>query len=109
MEDNKLIAEFMGYNIEEVNGDSYATLPDMLESLAIEELQYHSSWDCWLMPVVKKCLSMKMDSGISGTQGEYVYISDIEASLLACDIEETYLSTVEFIKWYNKQEKSNGN
>lgn len=67
-ENNKLIAEFMGYkgtydehnypnnDRDLANADFYKTVPfdfkpkSMFEGL---ELRYHSSWD-WLMPVVEK-------------------------------------------------------
>ena len=52
LENNKLIAEFMGYTIE----GEYLTKPDMLEALSPEEVHY-DSWS-WLMPVVEKIESL---------------------------------------------------
>ena len=55
MTDNKLIAEFMGWDIE-----SLSTIPSNLHPSNLEldndevlEYKYHTSWD-WLMPVLKK-------------------------------------------------------
>jgi len=45
MGQNKLIAEFMGYQLEIVDGEFYATKDDMLECLCVEEeLHYHTDW-----------------------------------------------------------------
>jgi len=87
MGQNKLIAEFMGYQLEIVDGEFYATKDDMLECLCVEEeLHYHTSWD-WLMPVVNRILFIKP---------EFEYVGDIEV---------TYPSVVEFIKQYNDGEQ----
>ena len=55
MQDNKLIAEFMGLSIKE--GVCYYTDADDMFPMGIEVeepyLPYHTSWD-WLMPVVEK-------------------------------------------------------
>ena len=55
IENNKLIADFMGWNIQ-----SPTTIPTDLHLSNLEldngdimELKYHTSWD-WLMPVVEK-------------------------------------------------------
>lgn len=95
IESNKLIAEFMGYNVEFVNDERYFTLDDMLESLSDEELQYHSSWD-WLRPVIEKIDSLTMPDNIHlSIQGLNIFSS----------LEDVYLAVVEFIKWYNNKEK----
>ena len=53
MEDNKLIAEFMGISID----GEFAYIEDegnpLEEVMPINKLNYHTSWD-WLMPVVQK-------------------------------------------------------
>ena len=75
MDDNKLIAEFMGRNFSE----RYKT-------------QYHTSWD-WLMPVVKKCFDTQQPE-----EGQHYFINE---SLLTMDIDVVYDRVVEFIKEYN--------
>jgi hypothetical protein len=94
MENNRLIAEFMGYNEEIVNDEVYFTLPDMLESLSDEELHYHSDWN-WLMEVVEKILniSLELDS-----MEMYYNITDSIPR-----IDQTYNDCLNFIEWYNKQ------
>ena len=81
MNNNKLIAEFMGSNLNGLESWQYE-----------EELQYHTSWD-WLMPVAEKCLT-------TGDRQHYV----INDALLTCNIEEVYKAVVEFIKQYNDEQ-----
>ncbi len=69
MNQNKLIAQFMGVDIEKT-------------------LQYHNSWD-WLMPVVQRCYE-------SGAEGES--IGDITMHLTDCNIEDTYRAVVGYIE-----------
>ena len=76
MENNKLIAEFMGIEFEHV--DTY-------------QLPYNKDWN-WLMPVAEKCLT-------TGDRQHFV----INDALLTCNIEEVYKAVVEFIKQYNNE------
>ena len=87
MQNNKLIAEFMG--VDYVDIDTY------LESN--KELQYHASWD-WLMPVVEKIM---WDNDIEDNQ-----CTNIAEALCDAKIDRVYDAVVEFIKTYNdgKQE-----
>ena len=52
MEENKLIAEFMGYKTYKMNGYLNVEYADN-NHRTIQDTHYHSSWD-WLMPVVEK-------------------------------------------------------
>lgn len=79
MENNKLIAEFMGK-------EHY---PKFHHS------NYHKSWD-WLMPVVETCFHNGADEN---------HIGDLTHALLDCNLEYTYKAVVEFIKEYNKKPK----
>jgi len=93
MKDNKLIAEFMGYDIiTEAEKDKFPTV------LTTKDVKYHSSWD-WLMPVVLKCKE-SVDYCSDDNALEYHKIEDEMLSQLS--IEDTYQAVVEFIKTYNK-------
>ena len=92
-ENNKLISEFMGWDIQ-----NPTTIPNNLHLSNLEldngdvmELKFHSSWD-WLMPVVETCYH----NGADGNE-----IGDITHALLDCDIDHTYKAVVKFINEYN--------
>ena len=90
MENNKLIAEFMGINIGE-----YTTYPEESPTqYAVKDLQYQASWD-WLMPVIEKCLvgEAEQSEEISNTT-----IKNIYNGICSQDISFAYKSVVEFIK-----------
>ena len=96
MKNNKLIAEFMGWDVK-----SLTTIPPNLHLSNLEldngevmQLKFHTSWD-WLMPVVVKCFDV-----FGNTDNiDYCKLND---ALLTCNIEELYSVVVEFIKEYNK-------
>jgi len=92
MEDNKLIAEFMGMENERHSDGRYLFTTDIDELKGTdtrfwEELYFHVSWD-WLMPVIDKCYQEHMSK----------HIAD---AVMTCDIDTTYKVLVEFIKQYN--------
>lgn len=105
---NKLIAEFMGNKFTHCS--------------SIKCVKYHSSWD-WLMPVVEKIetfpfITTIITSGCRISMWEesvpYEWINvDFEdiysfggKYYVRTKIEATWLTVVEFIKWYNKNKKS---
>jgi len=95
LENNKLIAEFMG--IESFK-DSLASLHQGKINVDVdvyEQAQYHTSWD-WLMPVIKKAYNT-----------EEVYDMGLEFHEIACQmfedgIEEVYKTVVHTIKLINE-------
>ena len=101
MEDNKLIAEFMGAEKTHIQsgkiGDIYCPVPSKNGSEYADKLQYHKSWD-WLMPVIEKCLvgEAEQSEEISNTT-----IKNIYEGICNQDISFAYKSVVEFIKNYN--------
>ncbi len=87
MEDNKLIAEFMGRT-------------DLLEcnfEMDDRNKYYHNSWD-WLMPVVQKCYKIDNEEGFN----------NLVDAISTLDIKATYKAVIEFIKVaeikYNNEE-----
>ena len=90
MENNKLIADFMGY--------VYVDSPT-------EELPpYHMSWD-WLMPVIEECKATnvhpKMPTIMQSTLT--LILDEIDALMIGhWGIELTYKEVVNFITKYNE-------
>ena len=100
MEDNKLIAEFMGYppmtdavddrtiaydvggSVMNINNTHNENDDNVFHP---DDMKFHISWD-WLMPVVKKIEE----------QNEL-----IGAHILSTDIGKTHKEVVRFIKEYN--------
>lgn len=115
MESNKLIAEFMGMELEHdmvwlherlhkdlIRGRDYYEYADtkvvdydgLPWNSVLVDTEYHWNWN-WLMPVVETCYH---------NGAEENHIGDITHALLDCDLEYTYNAVVEFIKWYNKKQ-----
>jgi len=93
LENNKLIAEFMKWDVK-----IPSTIPSNLHLSNLEldngeifEPLFHSSWD-WLMPVVQKCYKIDNEEGFDN-------LVDAVSTL---DIDTTYNEVIEFIKLYNK-------
>lgn len=112
IENNKLIAEFMGgvliypantnygvfkFSKEDKHKLTYDIEPSTENGIAQGFLKFHSSWD-WLMPVIRKIRSLDPPHG-------WGYHNAICAALIETDIDTTYKVVVEFIKWYNNEQK----
>jgi len=89
MKDNKLITEFMGY--AEINEYTFSMGKNIGYYTSVQGRSFDSSWNL-LMLVVQKIQKTKY-SGFFKLNG-----------LIEADIEKTYKSVVEFIKWYNKNQ-----
>ena len=117
VENNKLIAEFMGWKKHPIEDKSYYTphtqwkFEDALfggypekqwESSKVfkeDELMFEESWD-WLMPVILKC---KEEMNYN-ENNDYHHIEDTLLSYLS--IDETYLAVVLFIEKHNENNKN---
>ena len=117
IENNKLIAEFMGFiadksfEVKLVDGinTSYYYYKDDVMCLP-ETMRYNSSWN-WLMEVVEKIESLGNDILITSNyiqitydKGEKFITIELEGNI---KIFAVYNACIEFIKWYNKQNKNN--
>jgi len=122
-ENNKLIAEFMGYGYQlssyyipkfGLYKSQYGGGIVWEDCFRAEELQYHKDWN-WLMEVVEKIESLeifdtdyftfRIDGGLSAIVEDMYGNVIVDSVGLDCDskIEYVYYVAVEFIKWYNKQ------
>tara|TARA_R110001599_G_scaffold45944_2_gene135251 strand:+ start:216 stop:557 length:342 start_codon:yes stop_codon:yes gene_type:complete len=109
---NVLIAEFMGEPYYYADEERYYYADD-------EGMEFHTSWD-WLMPVVEKIESFEDDDKCCkynvNIQQSWVEILDNEnldeivfmtsCGTLLTKKELVYLAVVEFINWYNKNQKA---
>jgi hypothetical protein len=96
VENNKLIAEFMGLEYESLIAMQKSELYDLghrnTDTIKKFYRLYHNSWD-WLMPVVEKIINLKE---VYAQERQRVF------SCISPDISKTYTTVVEFIKWYNQ-------
>ena len=132
-ENNKIIAEFMGWSTHPKHGDKYlinkskdrVNLPWYSEcnwEASLREFNYHSDWNI-LMPVVEKIENTKIkDYSIStditddktfinvwhyGDGGKWsILISNLNEEYKDFNkIQRTYKAIIEFINFYNKQKE----
>jgi hypothetical protein len=99
MENNKLIAEFMG-NIPIVENE-YQMVTHNNMCYGIDELKYDTDWN-WLMPVVERIESLGIVVEIrenvcyiETSLGNYSELEDTK-------LQATYKAVVKFINWYNE-------
>lgn len=97
-EGSKLILEFEGFkfvsdDVKAYPNGYYYSKDEGFHT--VEECQFHNSWD-WLIPVIQKCY--KLDDDINE------YYDSIVDNLCILNIEATWKSVVEFIKYYNNQQ-----
>ena len=111
IENNKLIAEFLSLKMhpcETIEKLKFLPIEErgLYNGYFIDELKFHSDWN-WLMEVVEKIESL-------GYRIEIVkhicriYLSNKETIIISENtpkIEAVYNACVEFIKWYNNQNK----
>ena len=131
LENNKLIAEFLGYIDNGCSEDGFLIHPITNYDVEISSLKYHEDWN-WLMEVVEKIESLNLGNTTIKTvfSEEDLYINSNVSFLIMykecyvnffgemkvyenwisvteCNskIEAVYTACVEFIKWYNNQNK----
>lgn len=106
-EQNKLIGFFMGMKlVETLQGFEYYEFKGPA-GFTINALKYHSSWD-WLMPVIKKIgdylQTIDRPSKNHCCKGDLLEV-DITCAIHEIDILLTHKAVIEFILWYNTQNK----
>jgi hypothetical protein len=126
MEDNRLIAEFMGLKPKMESPDVYTYSdfpwisirednPEKVMRGIINYAKYNYSWD-WLMPVVEKINSFRnednqklytIETSFNGgaTLRVRFYENEDDPTAYYTDtntLKAIYRATVDFIKWYNQ-------
>lgn len=115
MNDNILIAKFMGWKVLQLEGGYFkafkpnAKNPSSIKAICgwkdekncwltiSQKAQYHKSWDL-IIPVVQK---------INTLGSKYpLRVADVMLSYSRIDIKELHERVVYFINWYNKQNKN---
>lgn len=117
MENNKLIAEFIGIkgNDSDSYKDVYTSIPVNgmgTITVSVERMKFHRDWN-WLMPVVDKIeqLNNITEFTIFGDSRKYYQVTikqyTINKRITIANIEgkdklqSVYTAVIEFIKWYN--------
>ena len=129
IENNKLIAEFMGLfdkilstgNIHSWSDATFYYCTEDSKEKVIEGIikysKYHTDWN-WLMKVVEKIHSMQSYGVLINPNGTYIQDEDDKVICMtfkneevngeiisSSNIEATFNCCVEFVKWYNEQNK----
>ena len=122
-ENNKLIAEFMGFNFNRFKDDGIIEPQEEVfftdyKTFTLEELRFNKDWN-WLMEVVERIESLGVNFWIVKNKVKLTIVGelakklsdslydtefegyDFEYYIEGTKIEATYQAVVEFIKWYN--------
>ena len=127
IENNKIIAEFLNWEFDDLSETFETPFLKLVDPHAFGdeqfscklqdfELEFHSDWN-WLMKVVEKIENLQDENNcaIYNVQIEQSFTEIIDnhtsETIVEVDsnskIEAVYQSCVEFIKWYNEQNKNN--
>lgn len=116
LEGNKLCAEFLGGmysehaeawgfgNAKNIGSKMFQEVMyhNIIQAERFEkELKFHSDWN-WLMEIVEK---IEKTSAWVNIKGCAVDISTISNTSAKTKIEATFIAVVNFIKWYNENNK----
>ena len=107
IENNKIIAEFLSVKIHPCETiENFKFLPmeerGLYNGYFVDELKYHEDWN-WLMEVVKQIDKISLDAQIIWNLE--VKANDIFDSLREVNIQLTYNRVIDFINFYNEQNK----
>lgn len=104
IENNKLIAEFLGV---QPNERGEYEMFGVIESIDQDDqhfyttrvLKFNDSWD-WLIPAIKSIYTL--EKYYDYVQENSSMISDGQIRINPFSIDKTHYNVVEFIKWYNE-------
>jgi hypothetical protein len=100
---NKLIAEYMGYvSVKDEMYENFDTAIEGKEVFLLSESRYHLDWN-WLMPVVQK---ISKDDGtkfhpLVPEHVIYEYKSNLTGLSISTPIEMIYQAVVSFVEFYS--------
>ena len=105
IENNKIFAEFLDWEFDDLSETFETPFLKLVDPEAFGdeqfscklqdfELEFHTDWN-WLMKVIEKMFNISLE--LDSMEMYYNIINSIP------DIVKTYEESVEFIKWYNKQ------
>ena len=98
MEDNKLIAEFLGFQQTNIGWyDAEEVLLRTERDNTFDDLKFHTDWN-WIMAATIECF-IKL-----GSKNDDLNFK-LNDALIETNIESLYKAVVEFIKWHNEQNK----
>ena len=119
-ESNKLIAKFMNITklesyylypllLPQFRGTDHSEWCSQMETsfnnkfweIPIYNIEYNSNWN-WLMPIVRKIVGICIEDDDHFLSDEYTSL--LETIPLA-NIEDSYKIVIEFIQYYNRQER----
>lgn len=109
---NKLIAEFMGKNVNPIDSKPVYELEHIYGLMGLNDLKYNSSWD-WLMPVIEKIAQdydvriTWMPTALNVTYIDRPDTNDDEITSMGgmTAIENTWHCAIRFIEFYNKNKR----
>lgn len=101
---NKLIADFIG--VKTTISDDLYWIDFCDRNVFVEDMKYHSSWD-WLKPVIDKIIeTIGAKSEYECTEEERRQYTTIIGMYIGVPIEWAYNYVLEFILWYNKNNRN---
>jgi len=111
-EENKLIAEFIGWNLCDcgIGIPHYKYGESSWQSIELRGMNFSTNWNS-LMPIIQKiCVSgdywVQLNSGgaeIGKRNEEFEFISTVSDSMPPYSIAPVYKAVIMFIKWYNER------
>ena len=120
IENNKLIAEFLNWEFDDLSETFETPFLKLVEPHAFGdeqfscklqdfELEFHTDWN-WLMEVVEKIEETEIENNILmlesiGNEAKFIYDDGcrfLNSNIGETKIEAVYNACVKFIKWYNE-------
>lgn len=104
-DDDMTITYYCHNHLENISGKEpwETTVDDWTSWLRPDEMKFDTLWD-WLMDVIEAIKATDIDDVVE--EESYKYIEKIDDALTNMRIDLAFEAVVEFIKWYNTNEKN---